>query len=105
MGVLQIFFLFCLFIVLPILFLAACDSKPRTAFDDYGDAITGSYVKGQHAGKTGNLDAVRKAVSMYHAEHGFYPETLEDIQESIRLDVDMSQFEYNPENGDVSLVK
>ena len=88
-----------------LILLASCDSKPKTAFDDYGDALIGSYVKGQHAGKTGNLDAVRKAVAMYHAEHGAYPETLEDIQESIRLDVDMSQFEYNPENGQVSLAR
>ncbi len=94
-----------LLILVTLLMLSSCDSKPRTAFDDYGDALIGSYVKGQDAGKTGNLDAVRKAVAMYHAEHGVYPDTLEDIQESIRLDIDMSQFEYNPENGEVSLAR
>ena len=40
--------------------IAACDEKPKNPVSEYGDAIIDSYKKGQQAGETANLDAVKR---------------------------------------------
>ena len=87
------------------LFTSACDRKPKTAFDEYGDALVDSYKRGQKAGDISNLDTVKKAVEMYRVEHSKNPESLDDIKDYLRSEVDLSKFDYNPENGIVSLKK
>ncbi|MEW6571230.1 MAG: hypothetical protein AB1390_08680 [Nitrospirota bacterium] len=95
---------YCLFLMIfPVLFSFACKEKPRTAFDDYGDALIESYKRGQQAGEIANLDALRKAVTIYHAENGKYPEHLEQIRDSLRADLDLSKYDYDPDTGAVSL--
>ncbi|MBE0425591.1 MAG: hypothetical protein IBX72_02955 [Nitrospirae bacterium] len=96
-----IYFLFLIIFIL--LFSFACEEKPGTAFDDYGDALIDSYNRGQKAGEIANLDAVKKAVSMYYAENAKYPETLEKINDYMRSDIDMSKYNYDPDTGKVSL--
>jgi hypothetical protein len=96
-------YIFLFFIIFILIFSFACKEKPRTAFDDYGDALIDSYKRGQKAVAIANLDAVEKAVSMYYAENGKYPETLEDINDYMRSDIDMSKYDYDPDTGRVSL--
>ena len=92
-----------LFIIFCLAVFAGCDDKPRTAFDDYGDALIDTYQRGQHAGDIANLDALKKAIDMYRVENGNYPATLDDIQHLIRMDIDFSKYEYDSETGVVAL--
>ena len=86
-----------------LVFLCACDRKPKNPVAEYGNSLIGAYKSGQHAGQIGNLEAVQKAVAAYHASNDKYPETLDQVKDLIGSDVDMSQYDYNPENGAVSL--
>jgi len=94
-SALVIFFLLVLMI--------GCEDKPRTAFDDYGDALIDTYQRGQHTGDIANLDALKKAIDMYRIENGNYPSSLDDIQNFIRMDIDLSKYEYDSSTGVVAL--
>ena len=83
--------------------IAACDEKPRNPVSEYGDAIIDSYKRGQKAGETANLDAVKKAVQAYHALNDKYPQSLDDVKELIGAEMDMSKYTYDPQTGMVSL--
>jgi hypothetical protein len=52
-----------------------------------------------------NLDAVKKAVEAYHASNDRYPPSLADVKDLIGSNIDLAQYNYNPENGTVSLKK
>lgn len=86
-------------------FLIACDQKPKNPVAEYGDSLIGAYKSGQHAGEIGNLDAVKKAVEAYRAANDKYPESLDQVKDLIGSNIDLSQYDYNPENGSVSLKK
>jgi hypothetical protein len=92
-----------LIFVLFILF--ACKEKPKNPVAEYGDALIDSYKRGQKAGDTANLDALKKAVESYRATNGRLPENMEEMNEFIGSGIDTSKYDYNPENGAVSLKK
>lgn len=83
--------------------IAACDEKPKNPVSEYGNAMIDSYKKGQKAGETANLDAVKKAVQAYHALNDKYPQSLDDVKELIGAEMDMSKYTYDPQTGTVSL--
>jgi hypothetical protein len=94
------------FILISLFFLiTACDQKPKNPVSEYGDAMIDAYKKGQQAGVMANLDAVKKAVAAYHASNDRYPPSLADVKDLIGSDIDLEQYDYNPENGTVSLKK
>jgi hypothetical protein len=96
-------------VILPVLFsiflIASCDQKPKNPVAEYGDGLIDTYKRGQQAGETGNLDAVRKAVEAYRAVNDKYPHSLDEVKDLIGSDMDLSKYDYNPENGIVSLRK
>lgn len=93
-----------LFLILAVLSLiSACDEKPKNPVSEYGNIMIDSYKKGQKAGETANLDAVRKAVQAYHALNDKYPQSLNDVKELIGAEMDMSKYSYDPQTGDVNL--
>ena len=83
--------------------IAACDEKPKNPVSEYGDAMIDSYKRGQKAGETANLDAVKKAVQAYHALNDKYPQSLDDVKELIGAEMDMSKYNYDPQTGTVNL--
>ena len=83
--------------------IAACDAKPRNPVSEYGDAMIDSYKKGQQAGETANLDAVRKAVQAYHALNDKYPQSFGDVKGLIGAEMDMSKYSYDPQTGIVNI--
>ncbi|MCG2722879.1 MAG: hypothetical protein L6290_12840 [Thermodesulfovibrionales bacterium] len=89
--------------LLSMAFLFACSEGPKNPVAEYGDALTGAYKRGQQAGETANLDAVKKTVGIYRATHDNYPQSLDDIKDLMTSKIDLSRYEYNPENGAVSL--
>jgi hypothetical protein len=94
----KIFFM----ILFSTVFLFGCEKNP---VEEAGNAYIGAYKRGQEAGKTGNLYAVKQSLQAYHAVHGSYPETLEDLDAMIGEDLDTSLFDYDPQTGKVSLKK
>jgi hypothetical protein len=48
---------------------------------------------------------VKKAVAAYHASNDRYPESLDEVKDLIRSEIDLSKYEYNARNGSVSLKK
>jgi len=93
-------------LILGSFFFIACDEKPKNPVSEYGDALIDSYKKGQHAGETANLDAVRKAVEAYRALNDRYPETLDEVDDLIGSNnIDLSAYDYDPESGKVSIKK
>jgi len=81
----------------------ACDEKTKNPVAEYGDVMINSYKKGQVAGETANLDAVKKSVQAYHAANDKYPQTLDEIKDMIGAKIDLSKYDYNPQTGSVSL--
>ena len=96
-------------IILPLIvvlfLLFSCKEKPKNPVAEYGDALIDSYKRGQQAGEKANLDALKKAVESYRATNGRLPENLDKVQEFIGSGIDPSKYDYNPENGSVSLKK
>lgn len=93
-----------LFLGLAVLSLiAACDEKPKNPVSEYGNTMIDSYKKGQKAGETANLDAVKKAVQAYHALNDKYPQSLEDVKGLIGAEMDMSKYNYDPQTGTVNI--
>jgi hypothetical protein len=95
----------CLIPVVLCIVIVACDQQPRNPVAEYGDSMIDSYKKGQQAGVTANLDAVKKAVEAYRASHDRYPSSLDDIKDFIGSPMDLTQYDYNPANGSVSVKK
>jgi hypothetical protein len=85
--------------------ITACEQKPKNPVSEYGDDMIDTYKKGQQAGVLANLDAVTKAVDAYHASNDKYPPSLTDVKDLIGSDIDLAQYDYNPENGTVTLKK
>jgi hypothetical protein len=83
--------------------LFACNEQPRNPVAEYGDSLTGAYKRGQQAGEAANLDAVKKTVEMYRATHDKYPQNLDEIKDLMSSKIDLSHYDYNPENGSVSV--
>jgi hypothetical protein len=83
----------------------SCDQKPKNPVSEYGDTMIDSYRKGQQAGVTGNLDALKKGIDAYRAANDKYPPSLTEVRDLIGSNIDLTQYDYNPENGTVSLKK
>ncbi|MEW6419264.1 MAG: hypothetical protein AB1480_14315 [Nitrospirota bacterium] len=92
-------------IILVFVFFLACDQKPKNPVSEYGDALIGAYKRGQRAGEEANLDTVKKSIEAYHAANDRYPQNLDEIKDLIGSNIDISRYDYNPDNGRVSLKK
>jgi len=92
-------------VIVVLFLLCACKEKPKNPVAEYGDALIDSYKRGQNAGEIANLDALKKAVESYRATNGRLPENLEEMKDFIGSGIDTSKYDYNPENGAVSLKK
>jgi hypothetical protein len=69
----------------------------------YGDSLINAYQGAQNAAEQANLDAVRKAISAYHAANDTYPNSLQDINNLLGVQIDLSVYDYDPSTGNVTL--
>ncbi len=93
-----------LFLIIPALFiLITCDEKPKNPVSEYGDALIGAYKRGQQAGEEANIDAIKKTIQSYHAEHEKYPESLKEIEDLMRKPIAANKYDYDPQTGTVTL--
>lgn len=92
-----------LFVTVIVFFFIACDQKPKNPVAEYGNTMINAYKKGQQAGETANLDAIKKTIQAYHAANDKYPQSLDEIKDLIGAKIDASKYDYNPQTGVVSL--
>jgi hypothetical protein len=92
-----------IYIAVLLFLFTGCDEKPKNPAAEFGDAMIHSYQRGQQAAEAANLDAVRSAVKAYHAFHDTYPGDLDEVESLLNSRLDFSKYEYNPQNGKVSL--
>lgn len=92
-------------ILIPVVlfFFVACDEKPKNPVAEYGDTMINSYKKGQAAGETLNLDAVKKSVQAYHAANDKYPQTLDEIKDMVGSQIDTTKYVYDAKTGSVDV--
>jgi hypothetical protein len=80
-----------------------CKEKPGNPVAEYGNKLIESYQKSQNAAETANLDAIKKSLQQYRAEHEEYPRSLKDIENLAGVVIDPDRYDYNPQTGSVSL--
>jgi hypothetical protein len=97
--ILQLFFS----LILILAFLSACKEKPKNPVSEYGNALMGAYKRGQQGGEIANLEAVKKTIAAYHAVNDRYPQSLDEIKNMIGSNIDLSKYDYNPDNGTVKI--
>ncbi len=90
-------------VLLLLLPFAACDQKPRNPVAEHGDAMINAYERSKVLRDSASLSSIQTAVRTFHAEKGRYPSELAEIRELLGSDVDFSVYDYNPENGSVTL--
>jgi hypothetical protein len=90
-----------LLFVIALSLLTAC--KEKNPVEEYGTGLIHSYQKSQDAAETANLDAIKKSLQQYRAEHEEYPRSLKDIENMAGVLIDPDRYDYNPQTGSVSL--
>jgi hypothetical protein len=98
-SIIQLLFL----IILALFILITCDEKPKNPVSEYGDALIGAYKRGQQAGEEANLDAIKKTIQAYYAEHEKYPESLKEIEDLMRKPINVNKYNYDPQTGTIAL--
>ena len=96
-------FIILFFAVIILSVFISCEQQQDNPVTLYGDSLVGSLKKGRSAAEDANLDAVKKTVQAYRAANGRYPSSLDEIKDMIGSNLDLSRYDYNPENGTVSL--
>lgn len=91
-------------LLLPVLFvgliLSACDrGKPESA----SKTVLAIPDRARHAADQADLVAIRSTVKTYRITNGRYPADLTVIAPLLNAPVDLSQFDYDPTTGSVSL--
>jgi hypothetical protein len=89
-----------IFLILSLLPLSCKGKNPvEEAGDTLIDVYEGSKVESQYI----TLKNIQKAIMVYHAQNGRYPESLDEISSLMDTPIDIDMYEYNPENGVVRL--
>ena len=91
------------FMTVMLAFIFACKEKPKNPVAEYGNVMMDSCEKGMQGGEMANLDAVKKVIQAYHAANDKYPVNLEEVQPLIGSEMDFSKYDYNSENGTVTI--
>lgn len=86
-----------------VFFLVACEQKPKSPMDEYGDAMINTYERAQKLADQANLKAIKNAIQLYKVENDKYPERLEDIEYLMGTKLDFSKYDYDPQTGAVSI--
>lgn len=90
-------------LITAISFMLVSCSEEKNPVAKVGGTVVNTYKRGQQAGETANLDAVRKTVQAYHAANDKYPETLDEIKGMMGSEIDTSKYNYDPQTGEVRL--
>lgn len=80
-----------------------CKEKPKNPIKEYGTALINSYERAKDVSAEADLSSIRKALSIYYAQNGRYPETLTELSVFSGMEIPSERYTYNPKTGEVSL--
>ena len=88
-----------------VMLFSACDEKPKNPVAVHGDRMIDAYHKAQDIRDEANLRAVQSTLQAYRATNDRFPQDLSEITPMLSSDLDLSQYNYDPANGTVSINK
>ncbi len=84
-------------------FAGGCKDKPKNPVSEYGDSLLSSYRGAHKAADQANLDALKAAINTYRAEKEKYPDSLQEVGNMLRSQIDFSKYDYDTVTGTVTL--
>jgi len=90
-------------IIFLMLSLLPFSCKGKNPVEEAGDALIDVYEGSKVESQQATLKSIQNAINIYHAQHGRYPESLDEIASLMDTPIDIDMYEYNPENGKVRL--
>ena len=89
------------FLILSAFLIVSCEQK--NSLEESGNALVNSYEKSKKAGEDATLKNIQSAIQIYRATNGEYPNSLKDIENLMRSQIDSNLYQYNPETGEIKL--
>ncbi|MEW6715515.1 MAG: hypothetical protein AB1306_10555 [Nitrospirota bacterium] len=90
------------FLVLLAASIGGCKEK-TSPVAQYGDDLISVHEGAKIEGQQATLKGVKNAIQIYYASNGKYPENLTEIQKLMDSPIDQGMYDYNPQNGVVTL--
>jgi hypothetical protein len=90
------------FLVLFAASIGGCKEKTNP-IAQYGDDLISVHEGAKIEGQQATLKGVKNAIQIYYASNGKYPENLTEIQKLMDSPIDQGMYDYNPQNGVVTL--
>jgi hypothetical protein len=84
--------------------VAGCDEKTNPV-SNIGDSLIGAYERSSITADQSTLKGMKDAIRAYHISNGKYPDSLEDIQKLMGSRIDAGLYQYDPESGEITLLK
>lgn len=82
--------------------IGGCEEKTNPVAQ-YGDNLISVHEGAKIEGQQATLKGVKNAIQIYYASNGKYPENLTEIQKLMDSPIDQGMYDYNPQNGAVTL--
>jgi hypothetical protein len=82
--------------------ISGCEDM-KNPIEQYGDDVVGAHQSSKRLAREITLISIKSAVQAYYISNGRYPEDLREIETLMDSPLDLDAYQYNPENGEVSL--
>lgn len=98
------------FLVLLPALISGCEEKTnpfatKNPVAQYGDDLISVHEGAKIEGQQAILKGIKNAIQIYYASNGKYPESIHEIQKLMDSPIDPDMYQYNPQNGMVTLKK
>ena len=97
------------FLVLLAALIGGCEEKASPVAEKtnpiarYGDDLISVHEGAKIEGQQATLKGIKNAIQIYYASNGKYPENIYEIQKLMDSPIDPDMYQYNPQNGMVTL--
>jgi hypothetical protein len=83
---------------------AGCEEEKGPG-SHYDDTLISAHERGKAVAGRTTLKGIQDAIRAYYASNGEYPASLDDLPELMSSPIDTSLYDYNPENGTITLLE
>lgn len=95
-------------LILLAVLIVGCEEKSKPAetknpVAQYGDALVSVHEGSKVEARQATLQGIKNAIQIYYASNSRYPENLDEIQRLMDSPIDPGMYQYNPQNGAVTL--
>ena len=91
-----------IFLVLLAVLVGGCEEKLNPV-EQIGDNLISAHEGAKIEGQQATLKGIKNAIQIYYASNGKYPESIYEIQKLMDSPIDPDMYQYNPQNGTVTL--